>query len=111
MNEWKKKYEIRGPIIRDDSNSHFPANARCNPFDGCTLTAAGNMRQGCDLLYHIVQGTKCFHSNRWILQNRKISVFSRLKVLPPFHGWSAGPDCPDGLYFELCATSVGPGQV
>ena len=46
---------------------------------GCMLTAAGSMGQNVDLLYHIQQGTKCFHSNRWILQNRNTSVLSRLK--------------------------------
>ena len=39
----------------------------------------GSMRQDVDLLYHIQQGTKCFHSNRWILQNRKTSVLAMLK--------------------------------
>ena len=37
------------------------------------------MRQDVDLLYHRQQGTKCLHSNRWILQNRKTSVLAKLK--------------------------------
>ena len=41
---------------------------------GCMLTAAGSMKHDVDLFYHIEQGTKCFHSNRGILQNRKTWV-------------------------------------
>ena len=55
-----------------------PDRNRGQKWLGCMLTA-GSMRQGVDLLYHIEQGTKCFHSNRWMLQNRKTSVLSRLK--------------------------------
>ena len=66
-------------MIRDDVVVKALDRNRGQKWLGCMLTAAGSMRQDVDLLYDIQHGTKCFHSNRWILQNRKISVLSRLK--------------------------------
>ena len=69
-------------VIRDDVVVTVLDRNPGQKWLGCMLimlTAAGSMKQGVDLLYDIEQGTKCFHSNRWILQNRKSSVLSRLK--------------------------------
>ena len=47
-----------------------------------------------EYFYHKDQGVKCFHGNRWILQNRKTSVVSRLKyfdrVVCSMVGFSSG---------------------
>ena len=90
---------------------------------GCMLimlTAAGSMKQGVDLLYDIEQGTKCFHSNRWILQNRKSSMLSRLKYLDSVVSsmvcFSSGPRTMykdhlsrlDISFRKLCGTIVAP---
>ena len=69
-------------VIRDDVVVTVPDRNPGQEWLGCMLimlTPAGSKKQGVDLLYDIQQGTKCFHSNRWILQNRKSSVLSRLK--------------------------------
>ena len=66
-------------VIREDVVVKVLDRNRGQKWLGCMLTAAGSMRQRGDVLYHIEQGTKCFHSNRWILQNRKTLVLSRLK--------------------------------
>ena len=66
-------------VIRDDVVVKVLDRNQGQKRLGCMLTAAGSMRQDVDLLYHIQQGTKCFHTNRWILQNRKTSVLARLK--------------------------------
>ena len=47
---------------------------------GCMLTAAGSMGQNVGLLYHKQQGTKCFHSNRWILVTTKSEHFSAFEA-------------------------------
>ena len=60
-------------VIREDVVVKVLDRNRGQKWLGCMLTAAGSMRRGVDLLY------QCFHSNRWILQNRKKSVLSRLK--------------------------------
>ena len=60
-------------VIREDVVVKVLDRNRGQKWLGCMLTAAGSMRRGVDLLY------QCFHSNRWILQNRKTSVLSRLK--------------------------------
>ena len=51
---------------------------------GCMLTAAGSMGQNVDLLYHIQQGTKCFHSNRWILFRLATHTTSVTKAVRTF---------------------------
>ena len=66
-------------VIRDDVVVKVLDRNRGQKWLGCMLTAAGGMRQDVGILYHIEQGTQCFHSKRWILQNRKTSVLSRLK--------------------------------
>ena len=70
------------PVINDDVVVTVLDRNPGQKWLGCMLimlTAAGSMKQGVDLLHDIEQGTKCFHSNRWILQNRKSSVLSSLK--------------------------------
>ena len=68
-------------VIRDDVVVKVLDRNQEQKWLGCMFTAAGGMRQDVGLLYHIQQGTKCFHSNRWILQNRKTSVLARLKYV------------------------------
>ena len=46
---------------------------------GCILTAFGSMMQHLDLSYHMEQGTKSMHANRWILQDKTTSIYTRLK--------------------------------
>jgi len=66
-------------VIRDDVVVKVLDRNQEQKWLGCMFTAAGSMRQDVGLLYHIHHGTKCFHSNRWILQNQKTSVLARLK--------------------------------
>ena len=54
----------------------------------CILTACGSMMQHLDLAYHIEQGTKPMHANRWILQDKTTSIYTRLK------------------YFNACVSAV-----
>ena len=55
---------------------------------GCILTACGSMMQHLDLAYHMEQGTKSMHANRWILQDKTTSIYTRLK------------------YFNACVSAV-----
>ena len=55
---------------------------------GCILTACGSMMQHLDLAYHMEQGTKSMHANRWILQDKTTSIHTRLK------------------YFNACVSAV-----
>ena len=55
---------------------------------GCILTASGSMMQHLDLSYHMEQGTKSMHANRWILQDNTTSIYTRLK------------------YFNACVSAV-----
>ena len=55
---------------------------------GCILTACGSMMQHLDLSYHMEQGTKSMHANRWILQDKTTSIYTRLK------------------YFNACVSAV-----
>ena len=68
-------------VIREDVVVKVLDRNRGQKWLGCMLTAVRSMRQGVGFLYHIEQGTKCFHTNQWILQIRKTSVLSRLKYL------------------------------
>ena len=45
---------------------------------GCILTACGSMMQHLDLAYHMEQCTKSMHANRWILQDKTTSIYTRL---------------------------------
>ena len=38
------------------------------------LTSRGSKLQDVDLQYHLQQASKIFHMNRWILQNRNVSI-------------------------------------
>ena len=55
---------------------------------GCILTACGSMMQHLDLAYHMEQCTKSMHANRWILQDKTTSIYTRLK------------------YFNACVSAV-----
>ena len=46
---------------------------------GCIWTACGSMMQHMNLAYHMEQGTKTMHANRWILQDTTTSIYTRLK--------------------------------
>ena len=52
------------------------------------LDDAVDMMQHMDFAYHMEQGTKTMHANRWILQDTTISVYMRLK------------------YFNACVSAV-----
>ena len=45
---------------------------------GCILTACGSKMQDMDVAYHMEQGTKAMHVNRWILQDKTTSIYTRL---------------------------------
>ena len=55
---------------------------------GCILTACGSKMQDMDLASHMEQGTKAMHANRWILQDKTTSIYTRLK------------------YFNACVSTV-----
>ena len=46
---------------------------------GGMLTACGSKLQDVDLQYHPQQASKIFHMNRWILQDRNVSITKRLR--------------------------------
>ena len=58
---------------------------------GCILTACGSKMQDMDLAYHMEQGTKAMHANRWILQDKIISMYTRLSRVEPLRQKMAGP--------------------
>ena len=46
---------------------------------GSMLTSCGSKLQNVDLQYHLQQASKIFHMNRWILQDKKVSITKRLR--------------------------------
>ena len=46
---------------------------------GSMLTSSGSKLQDVDLQYHLQQASKAFHMNRWILQDRNVSIVKRLR--------------------------------
>ena len=46
---------------------------------GGMLTSCGSKLQDVDLQYHLQQASKIFHMNRWILQDRNVSITKRLR--------------------------------
>ena len=53
------------------------------------MTAYGSKMQDMDLAYHMEQGTKGMHANRWIVQDNTTSIHTRLK------------------YFNVCVSTIG----
>ena len=43
------------------------------------LTSRGSKLQNVDVQYHLQQASKVFHMNRWILQDRNVSIVKRLR--------------------------------
>ena len=43
------------------------------------LTSRGSKLNDVDVQYHLQQASKVFHMNRWILQDRNVSVVKRLR--------------------------------
>ena len=46
---------------------------------GSMLTSRGSKLQDVDVQYHLQQASKVFHMNRWILQDRNVSIVKRLR--------------------------------
>ncbi len=46
---------------------------------GSMFTSRGSKLQDVDLQYHLQQAWKAFHMNRWILQDRNVSIVKRLR--------------------------------
>ena len=46
---------------------------------GSMLTSCGSKLQDVDLQYHLLQASKIFDMNRWILQDRNVSITKRLR--------------------------------
>ena len=87
---------------------------------GCILTACGSMMPHMDLAYHMEHGTKTMHTNRWILQDKTPSIYTRLKY---FSACVSAVVCfgsghrtlykqqlyaPDVLFRKLCRSIVIP---
>ena len=43
------------------------------------LTSRGSKLQDVDVQYHLQRASKVFHMNRWILQDRNVSIVKRLR--------------------------------
>jgi len=75
------------PVKHEKTSSYTTAgvNLKVLPRDGglkwlgSMLTSYGSKLQNVDLQYHLQQASKIFHMNRWILQNRNVSITKRLR--------------------------------
>ena len=64
---------------------------------GCILTACGSKMQDMDLAYHMEQGTKAMHANRWILQDNTTSIYTRQLATDVL----GGADLDEALFSNL----------
>ena len=87
---------------------------------GNMLTSSGSKLQDVDLHYHLQQASKAFHMNRWILQDRNVSIVKRLRYFDPvvssvacFAGghrtmYNRHLERLDTHFRKLCRSIVGP---
>lgn len=51
----------------------------CHKWLGCMLTAKGSVNHDVDVRYHLQQACRAYHANKWVLQDRKVSISFRLR--------------------------------
>ena len=87
---------------------------------GNMLTSCGSKLQDVDLQYHLQQASQIFHMNRWILQNKNVSITKRFRhfesVVSSVARFAGGHrtiynrqlERLDTHFWKLCRSIVGP---